>query len=246
MSKHRPIDRTRWQASQAKTIARWKKRSPNVDREEQEKNLLPILLRYADDYPEDGHILEIGCGPICLSQYLPQEHKTYLDPLIDDFRRQFPGMLPEGELLAATAERINKPAESFDMVICLNTISFSLNPELVMHEIERVLKPGGTLIVDMRTHSPLEARLHYWAEQLFPYFCTKTRPYYYSLRGIRRTLNRHFIIKEEIKQHKPKLWIPFFKREQMMFICAPSERKTEAARAEGNNVEISSVTAQPA
>ena len=219
MSKHKPISRNRWLNSQEKTLERWKKNSPDVDREEQERNLLPILQRYAAQYPVEGSILEIGCGPICLSQYLPQENKVYLDPLIDDFRRQFPGMLPEGEMIASTAERINKPSESFDMVICLNTISFSLNPELIMHEIERILKPNGTLIVDMRTHSPLEARLHYLAEQIAPYFCGKTRPYYYSLTGIRRTLSRHFKIKEEIKQRKPKIWIPFFKREQIVFIC---------------------------
>lgn len=225
MSRHKPISRVRWQASQSKTLARWKRRSPLVDLKEQERSLLPILLFEANKQPKNGSTLEIGCGPICLSQHLPQENKTYLDPLIDDFRRQFPGLLPEGEFLATTAERIKKPAESYDLVICLNTISFSLNPELIMHEMERLLKATGTLIVDMRTHSTLEARLHYWAEQIFPFFCTKTRPYYYSLRGIRRTLKRHFEIQDEIHQSQARLWIPLFKREQMVFIC---KRKQES------------------
>jgi len=221
-NRHKPISRTRWQASQGKTLARWKKMSPNVDRELQEQTLLPILHRCAEQYDEDALLLEIGCGPICLIQHLPQKNKVYLDPLIDDFRRQFPGMLPEGEFIATTAERIKKPAESFDMIVCLNTISFSLNPELIMHEMERLLKPEGTLVVDMRTHSNLEARLHYLAEQFFPYFCTKTRPYYYSLKGIRSTLSRHFKIREEINQSRAKFWLPFFKREQRLFICGRS------------------------
>ena len=106
----------------------------------------------------------------------------------------------------------------------------SLDSALRMHKIRRILKPECTLIVAMRTHSPLEARLHYCADQLFPYFCTKTRPYYYSLRGIRQTLCRHFTIKEEINQSKNKIWLPFFKREQIMFICSPLEKQTNINR----------------
>lgn len=231
MSKHKPISRTRWQTSQGKTLARWKRVSPNIDRELQEQTILPILLRCAEQYDKEGYLLEIGCGPICISQHLPLKHKVYLDPLIDDFRRQFPGMLPEGEFLATTAERIKKPAKSFDLIICLNTISFSLNPELIMHEMERLLKDDGTLIVDMRTHSPLEARLHYLAEQLFPALCTKTRPYYYSLRGIRSTLSRHFKIREEINQSKERFWLPFFKREQRLFICGRPDKSDPTSTA---------------
>ena len=228
-NRHKPISRNRWQASQNETMARWQKHSPNVDREMQETKILPVIQQCAARYPEDGYILEIGCGPVCLSQFLPQKHKVYLDPLIEDFRRRFPGMLPEGEFLATTAERINKPADIFDMVICLNTISFSLNPELIMHEIERVLKPAGTLIVDMRTHSLLEARLHYWAEQLFPSLCRTTRPYYYSLRGIRRTLARHFKIEQEINQSRFKFWFPF-KRQQMLFVCSRNDSHRETVK----------------
>lgn len=225
--RHKPVSRSRWQSSQNEMMVRWRKYGADIDREEQEQYLLPILQQHAERYPKNGSLLEIGCGPVCLSQYLPQQHKSFLDPLIEDFRNRFPGTLPEGELLSTTAERISKTADTFDLVICLNTISFTLNPELVMHEIERVLKPEGTLVINMRVYSPLEARLHYWAGQIFPSLCTKMRPYCYSLKGIKNTLRRHFEIKEESDQDGAKMQLPF-KRKKMVFICSPRKASATA------------------
>ncbi len=222
MSKHTPVSRLCWQASQKNVIRQWSKKNLKLERAEMELSMLPLLKQYAKKYPADGAIMEIGCGPVCISQTLPQEHKTYLDPLIDDFRRMFPGELPEdGEQLATTAERIYKDSNTYDMVICLNTLSFSLNPELIVNEVERLLKPDGIFIVEMRVHSPLEARLHYWILRFLPKLTKRPRPYYYALKGIRKTLNRHFSITSEQVLKKRMLWLPFFKREQKFFVCTP-------------------------
>jgi len=220
MSMHKSIDNNRWQASQKLSLQAWGKKNLATEREQLERSLLPILQRYAREYAQDAAVLEIGCGPICLICMLPQQHKTYLDPMADDFRRMFPGELPEeGEYLTAAAENIPKPDASYDLIVCLNMISHTLNPELVMNEIERLLKPGGKLILSIRTHSQLEARLHYLAIRMFPRLCSKTRPYYYALKGIRRTLQRHFNIKEEIVQKAHAIRVPFCKRQRHVFVC---------------------------
>ncbi len=222
MSKHKPIDSIRWQASQKLSIQAWKKKNLTTERERLERSLLPILQRYARTYPEHASVLEIGCGPICLIQLLPQQNKTYLDPMADDFRRMFPGKLPEeGEYLTAAAERIPKPDASYDLIVCLNMISHTLNPELVMNEIERLLKPGGKLILAIRIHSQIEARLHYLAIRMFPSLCNKTRPYYYARKGIRRTLQRHFNIEKEIVRKAHAIRIPFCQRQRHVFVCTP-------------------------
>jgi len=222
MSKHKPIDSIRWQASQKLSLQAWVKKNLTTERTQLERSLLPILQRYAREYPEHATVLEIGCGPICLTQALPQQCKTYLDPMADDFRRMYPGELPEeGEYLTAAAENIPKSDDSYDLIICLNMISHTLNPELVMNEIERLLKPGGKLILSIRTHGQLEARLHYLAIRMFPYLCSKTRPYYYARKGIRRTLQRHFNIKEEIVQKAHAIRLPFCKRQRLVFVCTP-------------------------
>ncbi|MDQ6996537.1 MAG: class I SAM-dependent methyltransferase [Mariprofundus sp.] len=219
---HKPIDNNRWQASQKLSLQAWDNKNLATEREQLERSMLPILQRYAKKYPESATILEIGCGPVCLASLLAQQCKTYLDPMADDFRRMFPGELPEdGEYLTSAAERIPKPSGSYDLIICLNMISHTLNPELVMNEIERLLKPGGKLILSIRTHNQLEARLHYLTIRMFPQLCSKTRPYYYTRKGIRRTLQRHFNIKEEIVQKAHAIRMPFCKRQQHVFVCTP-------------------------
>jgi len=220
MRKHKPVPRSRWQASQKQMLTRWKKKNLKLERARLELTLMPLLLQQVKQFPENSSVLEVGSGPVCISQFLPLQHKTFIDPLINDFRRMFPGELPEeGEQLATEAERIKKENNSYDLIICLNTLSFSLNPELVINEIERLLKSDGTFILEMRTHSQFEARLHYWALRLLPQLAKGTRPYYYSLRGIRNTLKRHFIIKEEKKLGNSIPWLPLLKRERRLFIC---------------------------
>jgi len=229
INKHRPVSRLRWQSSLKLILKKWRTKNLYRERERVEHSLLPMIQSYAEQYPEDSAVLEIGCGPVCTSRLLSMKKKTYLDPLIDDFRRMFPGKLPEkSEYLSSMAERISKPADSYDLILCLNTISHSLNPELIMHEIERLLKPGGTLILSIRTHSPLEARLHYWTLQTCPALCRKTRPYYYSLIGIQRTLSRHFNIIDTHQLKTRSNWVPFLKRERHLFICSPQDSQPQS------------------
>ncbi|MDQ6998234.1 MAG: methyltransferase domain-containing protein [Mariprofundus sp.] len=220
MSKHKPVSRLRWQASLKLISDRWSQKSLSAERERLENTTLSTIRHYAEQYTEDASVLEIGGGPCCISRLLNLKHKTYIDPLIDDFRRMFPGELPEdAEYLATVAERISKPANSYDLILCLNMLSHSLNPELIMHEIERLLKANGTLILSIRTHCPIESRLHYWAMQFCPFLCKKTRPYYYSLTGIQRTLQRHFNIIEEKRLNIRPFSNPYINREWHLFVC---------------------------
>lgn len=225
MNKHKPVSRLRWQASLKLILQKWSTKKLARERERLEQATLSILLQHAEQQPQDGSVLEIGCGPICISRSLPLAHKTYLDPLIDDFRRMFPGELPEkAEYLASTAERIDKPSDHYDLIVALNMLSHSLNPELIMHEIERLLKPEGTLMLSIRTHSVLEARIHYWALQTCPALCRTTRPYYYTLTGIRRTLQRHFTIDEEHALKARAISVPFIQRERYLFVCSQKNK----------------------
>jgi len=230
MSMHKAVDNIRWQSSQKLTLQAWSHKQLGAEREKLERTVLPLLQRYAKAYPEDAAVLEIGCGPICITRLLPQHHKTYLDPLADDYRRMFPGELPEdGEYLPTVAERIPKPDDSYEIIVCLNMIAHAQNPELVLNEAERLLKPNGTFILAIRTHSQLEARMHYWAVRLFPFLCSKTRPYYYARSGIVRTLERHFAIKEDIVRKARSIPLPFCKREQHIFVCTALDKTDSSA-----------------
>jgi 2-polyprenyl-3-methyl-5-hydroxy-6-metoxy-1,4-benzoquinol methylase len=227
MRKHSPISHARWHRSQKQILERWETKNLYIERQKDEEAYLPLLQKYAGNIPQDGAVLEIGCGPVCLSQALALENKTFLDPLLDDFRRMYPGELPDGEHLATIAEQVPKANSSYDLIICLNTLSYALNPELIMNEMERLLRPGGRLILAMHIHSPLESRLHYWTTRCMSVLHWGTRPNCYSLAGIRKTLARHFTITEEIITSSQHTWLPFFRREEGLFVCTHLADKTK-------------------
>ena len=218
MRKHSPVSYACWQALQKQTLDRWRKKNLKLERQKsRETNYLPLLLKFSQSLAKKSEILEVGCGPICLSQAIPTGKKTYLDPLLDDYRRLFPGELPEGTYIASSAEKIAKPNHSYDLIICLNTLSHTLNPELVLNEIERLLKPHGKLLLGIRTHSLWRAKLHYWKARWLPPLFLGGCPYYYSHNGIKRTLARHFTIADDIVTSR--IWIPLFRSEERLFVC---------------------------
>ncbi len=227
MSKHYAVSRARWQYAQRAALNFWKNKKPADERKKAEAKYLPAMRPYTDKLSADANILEIGCGALCLTHSLSQKNKTYLDPLIDDLRRMFPGELSDGEYIAGTAEHISKDDHCFDLIVCMNTISYSLNPELAMNEIKRLLKKDGLLMLSLSVHSGLEARLHYQAERWLPWLCRRTCPYYYSITGIRNTLERHFSIKEDILIDGQQGWMPGFCRQEHLFVCGlkTSEKK---------------------
>jgi len=227
MRKHSPISRARWHSSQKQILERWKEKDLHHEQEKEKRAHLHLLQKYAENIPQDGAVLEIGCGPICLSQSLQLENKTFLDPLLDDFRRMYPGELPDGEYLTSIAEQIPKANSSYDLITCLNILSYSLNPELVINEMERLLRPGGRVILAMNIHSPLESRLQYWTTRYISMLHWGTQPNYYSLAGIRKTLARHFTITEEIITRGQFTWLPFFRRKEGLFVCTHLADKTK-------------------
>ncbi|MDX8410298.1 MAG: hypothetical protein R8K46_00285, partial [Mariprofundaceae bacterium] len=87
MAHHEPVSKSRWMAAQKVEANYW--HGPKVLQEEMEnirKHFAPILTRAAEDLGEDANILDIGCGPACPAQFIEHGSKTYIDPLLDEFR----------------------------------------------------------------------------------------------------------------------------------------------------------------
>ncbi|MDQ6974988.1 MAG: methyltransferase domain-containing protein [Mariprofundaceae bacterium] len=161
---------------------------------------MPHIEPYCNVLTEHSHILEVACGATCLASEIPQGRKVFLDPLLDFFRRELPGSLPDlpdKQVLAIEAERMSLDSKSFDFILCLCGISHMYNPELVLHEIERILKEEGVFILSVVVWPVWMSRLYYRLSPFVPKNLLKNRLYCYAPRGIRKTLARHFEITSE-------------------------------------------------
>ena len=223
---HKPSTKQRWGASQKAAVAKLHDLSLDSLHINAGKRYNAIVSALPKPLPADASILDIGCGPVCTAKLFNSSHTTYVDPLLDNFKRIFPGELPKGEFIIRRAEDIPKPDASFDLILCLNMLSCSLNPELIMHEVRRLLKPGGNFAVSITLWPELLARLHYAKMQLFPMGEYQNRLYCYTLTGIKNTFLRHFDILSETPLDTSA---PRFSQE-WIFLCQHKNKPSDANR----------------
>lgn len=97
-----------------------------------------------------GRVLDVGCGTGILLDKLPISVENYvgIDPssgMLDVARRKF----PSHTFVKSTAECPRLPYdEPFDSVVSLyGSFSYVLDPILAVHEMSRLLRPGGRLFI---------------------------------------------------------------------------------------------------
>jgi ubiquinone/menaquinone biosynthesis C-methylase UbiE len=109
-----------------------------------------------------GSVLDIGCGPTGAIYYLPNlSRRVGIDPAASSFTRWNIDHREryQIELIEAGAERLDFPDASFDSVFCINCLDHTTDPESVVTEIHRVLKPDGRIVLFFDMDSPLR-KLH--------------------------------------------------------------------------------------
>jgi len=221
-ARHHAISKEDWLASQQQQLAGW----CDSARLEAQRKLLHdrYFVRIQPLLPpldEGSEIVEIGSGPVCFSQEIPQGHKTFVDPLLDDLRRIYPGSMPKDAVyLNRAVEGVSLPNNCVDLIICMNMLSFSKNPEEVLYEVSRLLKPNGVLLLVVKITSSLVARLHYVGNRLLPFVRNHTRPYRFCQRAMEHTIARHLQINERIAvvRHHP---LNLFGDHEYLFACSP-------------------------
>lgn len=112
-----------------------------------------LLDRYRqvfDWVPADGvgRLLDVGCGNALFTQWLRQRAAVIhgCDHNARGCRRGRRDY-PELHLLACAAERLPYPDDSFDCVVCSDTIEHVDDDVAAVRELVRVLRPGGTLVL---------------------------------------------------------------------------------------------------
>jgi ubiquinone/menaquinone biosynthesis C-methylase UbiE len=143
---------------------------PNVERRNrlQERVEVPALIR-ALRVPAGGRILEVGCGRgvalAPLAEHRRPSRLVGLDvdrALLAEARRRLGRRGIDAELVAGDVRAMPFPDASFDVVVDFGTCWHIAGAERALHEIERVLAPGGRFVhetvVSQRLAHPVRSR----------------------------------------------------------------------------------------
>ena len=108
-------------------------------------------------------VLEVGSGAHGLIFGFAANLAIGVDPLAVDYKRLFPRWQQDSKTIAAIGEQLPFDDGAFDIVMSDNVIDHAEDPEKILHEIIRVLRPGGLLYFTVNIHHPvydLASRLH--------------------------------------------------------------------------------------
>ena len=100
--------------------------------------------------PQDSeNILEVGCGAghVLQGVAVGQLYGIDLSSRMLSLARKRLG--DKVELKKCNAESIDYPDDVFDKIICTEVLEHTLNPSRVLHEIRRVAKAGGTVVLSI-------------------------------------------------------------------------------------------------
>jgi SAM-dependent methyltransferase len=107
-------------------------------------------------------VVDVGPGPLGFPDACPAALAIGIEPLAERFA-EHDLMLPDSRALylAVGAERIPLLSGSVDVVIARNSLDHVDDPEQVLREAQRLLRPGGTLILNFDIdHAPTATEPH--------------------------------------------------------------------------------------
>ncbi|HEV7698665.1 MAG TPA: methyltransferase domain-containing protein [Pyrinomonadaceae bacterium] len=125
--------------------------------------LIRHRLNAVQPVANDDKVLEVGSGAHGLIFGFGTEFGVGIDPLAVDYRRLFPKWQHNAPTIAAIGERLPFGDASFDIVLSDNVVDHAEDPALIIHELIRVLRPGGLLYFTVNIHHPIydmASRLH--------------------------------------------------------------------------------------
>lgn len=169
------IDESRWSIAQKFEIEGWSRHwSDHVDDRSTEHD--GIFNEYKCVDKNLGDVVELGCGPFTQVRHLMSKRGfkvnrlTLVDPLINSYATLSNCSYKNGSLCGLSVELVNSKAEdfltftrleSYDTVICINVLEHVQDVQKIFENINKMLIPGGTLILGERTYNNLDIDMLY-------------------------------------------------------------------------------------
>lgn len=125
------------------------------------RRLYPIFLSQLCQLPHKN-ILDVGCGTGALLElileHLPDAKCAGLDLSPNMVQRAQDKLGNRANILLGDSQSLPFSNESFDVVVCNDSFHHYSAPTAVLHEIYRVLRPGGVFLLG-ETTAPAPVRL---------------------------------------------------------------------------------------
>lgn len=108
---------------------------------------IELIQEYCD--LTKGKVLDVGCGPDGLINYLPGSKSRYaLDPLMDICASNYK-LPPEVNWVTGVGESMPFRDQAFDAIISTNALDHTRSPLEILMEMHRCLRKGGCLFLTM-------------------------------------------------------------------------------------------------
>jgi len=176
---------TRWRVAQKHEKEFWSR----FWREKLQKNEVIIKGYYRLHYEiirrfylvKNGDVLEIGGGALPFIKYCFDGKAILLDPLMDYYKSNF--CIPNVQTIKAIGEDMPFPINSFDLVICMNTLDHVRDPHNFLLEVNNVLKEGGILYLTVNCYDP-PSKYYRLFKEFLRFFEDKQHPYVFTLKEV--------------------------------------------------------------
>ena len=175
-----------------------KKRNTNIGWGYEQRRIHSTIFDFLN-IKENDLVLEIGCGKGDLTEKLSAHYRKYTAFDISSMgvkkTRERIHVNCNSEIFVGDATKIPFNANQFDVVIFSEVLEHIINQEMCMHEIYRVLKPNGLLILT----TPNSGGIYRFTQKLLCYL--RKVPFKYSSQIIDNPLSS-----SELEQ----LLVPYF------------------------------------
>ena len=189
------IQKTRWIEAQNLEAKQWKE-TKNIIKEEWEEaynkyHKYFCKLEKSLGVTDKTKILDVGCGPTCISRMIKPGKHYGIDPLAKKFKVE--KSLKDIVITKATGEKIPYKGGTFHLVICRNAIDHTFSPEQTLKEISRILKPCGHLVLACYVYNPFINLVKNFGEMLVV-FKNVCHPHTFSEKSFDNMANDNFEI----------------------------------------------------